>query len=237
MTEHPILFNEPMSAAARAGTKSQTRRVVNWRTVRPGLNLQFSGLTASAVGNAWVLESPTRASHEWRCAPTRCPYGVPGDQLWVRETHIAYGRWETRYSPKKERDECHFIDMTLETGREYRFGGDLPNAARGSVTPAWWRRPSIFMPRAAARTLLEVTGVRVERLRHISESDARAEGVMIEERHKIGYCLGGDRAADRPPSIRAFRELWDGLNAAAGHGWDANPWVWVVEFKRLGAGE
>ncbi|WP_261539146.1 hypothetical protein [Burkholderia multivorans] len=229
MTEHPILFSEPMSAAARAGRKSQTRRVVNWRTVRPGLNLQFSGLTASAVGNAWVLESPTISSHEWQCAPTRCPYGVPGDHLWVRETHIAYGRWETRFSEKKGRDEWHFIDMTLETGREYRFDGDLPNASRGGATPAWWRRPSIFMPRAAARTLLEVTGVRVERLQRISEPDARAEGVTIEEHHTRGYCAG----AYRPPSIRAFHDLWDSLNAARGHGWDVNPWVWVVEFRRI----
>ncbi|KVL59305.1 hypothetical protein WT01_15880 [Burkholderia cepacia] len=231
MTEHPILFNEPMSAAARAGRKSQTRRVVNWRTVRPGLNLQFSGLTASAVGNAWVLESPTRASYEWRCAPTRCPYGVPGDQLWVRETHIAYGRWETRYSAKKERDEWHFVDMTLETGREYRFDGAVPNAKRGGELPAWWRRPSIFMPRAASRTLLEVTGVRVERLRAISEADAHAEGVTIEERHKVEFWPGA--RADRAPSIHAFRELWDGLNAEAGLGWAENPWVWVVEFRRI----
>ncbi|WP_175682688.1 hypothetical protein [Burkholderia cenocepacia] len=255
MTEHPILFNEPMSAAVRAGRKSQTRRVVNWRTVRPGLNLQFSGLTASAVGNAWVLESPTRASHEWRCAPTRCPYGVAGDHLWVRETHIAYGRWETRYSPKKERDEWHFIDMTLETGREYRFDGAVPNAKRGGVLPAWWRRPSIFMPRAAARTLLEVTGVRVERLQAISEADAAAEGVESPEterdNHDWAVCprCGGTRLYDAigpnlgvmpdtdcfecDTHIKRFRYLWDSINAARGYGWDTNPFLWVVEFRRI----
>ncbi|MDN7456534.1 hypothetical protein [Burkholderia cenocepacia] len=230
MTEHPILFNEPMSAAARAGRKSQTRRVVNWRTVRPGLNLQFSGLTASAVGNAWVLESPTRASHEWRCAPTRCPYGVPGDHLWVRETHIAYGRWETRFSPKKERDEWHFIDMTLETGREYRFDGAVPNAKRGGALPAWWRRPSIFMPRAAARTLLEVTGVRVERLQSISEADAIAEGI---ERTPDGFSVDGGRHFHAARARDSFASLWDSINAARGHGWDTNPFLWVVEFRRI----
>lgn len=227
MTEHPILFNEPMSAAARAGRKSQTRRVVNWRTVRPGLNLQFSGLTASAVGNAWVLESPTRASYEWRCAPTRCPYGVPGDRLWVRETHIAYGRWETRYSAKKERDEWHFVDMTLETGREYRFDGAVPNAARGGATPAWWRRPSIFMPRAAARTLLEVTGVRVERLQSIEWDEAIAEGIPDPRR-------AARRVDPVEGTVAQFRQLWNSLNAARGYDWDTNPWVWVVEFKRIG---
>lgn len=144
----------------------------------------------------------------------------------MRETHIAYGRWETRYSPKKERDEWHFIDMTLETGREYRFGGDLPNAARGGATPAWWRRPSIFMPRSAARTLLEVTGVRVERLQQISDADAISEGVLPPGMELV---IGTPRDG--------FRNLWDSLNAGRGHGWETNPWVWVVEFKRLGAGE
>ncbi|MDN8047613.1 hypothetical protein QZN20_10025 [Burkholderia multivorans] len=84
-------------------------------------------------------------------------------------------------------------------------------------------------PRAASRITLEITGVRAERLQSISESDARAEGVTIEEHHMRGYCAG----AYRPPSIRAFHDLWDSLNAARGYGWDVNPWVWVIEFRRI----
>ncbi|MGU2444377.1 hypothetical protein ACTXHA_28590 [Burkholderia cenocepacia] len=204
MTEHPILFNEPMSAAARAGRKSQTRRVV------------------SGIALNW-LES-VNFTPEYVALPSNhfSPYGYAGDRLWVRETHIAYGRWETRYSAKKGRDEWHFVDMTLETGREYRFGGDLPNAARGSATPTWWRRPSIFMPRAASRTLLEVTGVRVERLQSITDDDAVAEGILPPGMECI---IGTPRDG--------FRNLWDSLNAAHGHGWDTNPWVWVVEFRRI----
>lgn len=228
MTEHPILFNEPMSAAARAGRKSQTRRVMTPQPFFDDRGLLWWHW--SKYGGSACDQPIGTPSEAWLA---RCPYGVPGDRLWVRETHIAYGRWETRFSEKKGRDEWHFIDMTLETGREYRFDGAVPNAKRGGATPAWWSRPSIFMPRAASRTLLEVTGVRVERLQNISEPDARDEGVTISDHHMRGYSAG----AFRPPSIRAFHDLWDSLNAARGHGWDVNPWVWVIEFKRLGAGE
>nr|WP_262390046.1 hypothetical protein [Burkholderia arboris] len=92
-----------------------------------------------------------------------------------------------------------------------------------------YRSPSIHMPRWASRITLEITGVRAERLQSISESDARAEGVTIADHHMRGYCAG----SYRPPSIRAFHDLWDSLNAARGHGWDTNPWVWVVAFRRI----
>nr|WP_249181773.1 hypothetical protein [Burkholderia dolosa] len=218
------------------GRKTQTRRIVKLPHTNPLGVWEPTTIGGENGGRTASGETVPLQGAIWHTRTGDClisPHGQPGDRLWVREAHIAYGRWETRFSEKKGRDAWHFIDMTLETGREYRFDGDLPNAARSGATPAWWRRPSIFMPRAAARTLLEVTGVRVERLQRISEPDARAEGVTIEEHHMRGYCAG----AYRPPSIRAFHDLWDSLNAARGHGWDVNPWVWVVEFKRLGAGE
>ena len=213
MSESPILFSAPMVRATRDGRKSQTRRVVQ----RTALDwLQSAGFTPEYV-----------AARENGLSP----YGYAGDRLWVKETFVAYRRWETRCNAKKGRDEWHFIDMTIECDRAYQYAADDPNvplaAVRGGVLPGWWRRPSIFMPRAASRITLEVADVRVERLDAISESDARAEGVTIEEPHKVGYCVG----ADRPPSIRAFRELWDSLNVERGFGWQTNPWVWVVEFN------
>ncbi|MCA7953908.1 hypothetical protein LGM43_26925 [Burkholderia seminalis] len=208
-----------MSAAARAGRKTQTRRPVRPQPeVSPQGNLMGEWLRRPLDG-LLLPKLQDIAIH--------CPYGAPGGRLWVREMHIAYGRWETRFSAKKERDEWHFVDMTLETGREYRFDGAVPNAARGGATPAWWRRPSIFMPRAAARTLLEVTGVRVERLQSIEWDEAIAEGIPDPRR-------AARRVDPVEGTVAQFRQLWNILNAARGYDWDTNPWVWVVEFKRIG---
>ncbi|KVP76877.1 hypothetical protein WJ94_15800 [Burkholderia ubonensis] len=204
MTERPILFSGPMVRAILDGRKTQTRRVLNKHMVAFIDTYEF----------------------DIRHLIPQCPYGRVGDHLWVRELYVAFGRWETRFSEKKGRDEWHFVDMTLDTGREYRFDGALPNSARGGVTPTWWKRPSIFMPRAAARTLLEVTGVRVERLQAITWQDAIAEGIHDPRR-------AARRVDPVEGTVAQFRHLWDNLNAERGHGWAANPWVWVIEFRRI----
>jgi hypothetical protein len=164
------------------------------------------------------------------------PYGYAGDQIRVKETYFAWGRWETRFSAKKGRDEWHFVDMTLESGRRYGYDADedvpLVGKRNAGVTPAWWKRPAIFMPRAASRITLEITSVRVERLQEISEADADAE------------CFGGDFPSNVLPELfpgtaddwghlsmaQCYRRLWESINGPGS--WDLNPWVWVVEFKR-----
>ncbi|WP_176154446.1 hypothetical protein [Burkholderia vietnamiensis] len=215
MKERPILFSGPMVRAILEGRKTQTRRIV--KPTGAHHIFQFRGReeargTDEPTGEwAWCRAERVISEH------IRCPYGKPGDRLWVRETHLAW--WK--------------LDEANPAGPRV-FSHVAAYAADGyELEPGEKWIPSIHMLRAASRITLEITGVRVERLRDISESDARAEGVTIEERHKVGYCLGGGRGADRPPSIRALRELWDGLNADAGHGWDANPWVWVVEFRKV----
>lgn len=226
MTERPILFSGPMVSAVLRDVepKTQTRRVVK--------------------GTALDWLEPGMFSPEYVAAPDSLlsPYGFAGDRLYVRETFVAFGRWETRFSAKKGRDEWHFVDMTLETGRQYRYGGALPNAKRDSVTPTWWRRPAIHMPRAASRILLDVTGVRIERLQSISATDARAEGIEFQEHSIAGQICRSWKAygsadgwypegIDIAP-IHSYWSLWDSLNAASGFGWHTNPWVWVVEFRR-----
>lgn len=223
MKDRPILFSAPMVRAILAGTKTQTRREVKWKGLKPGLNLGFSGLRAVKNMGGFSLESDTRTSVEDRSAVTPCPYGQPGDRLWVRETFFAWGRWETRYSAKKGRDEWHFVDMTLECGKAYEYpatgGQPQPMGGarhRGGTTPTWWKRPAIHMPRAASRITLEITSVRVERLQEISDMDALAEGV--------------DREQPSYPKLK-FSWLWKSINGP--QSWDANPWVWAITFNRI----
>lgn len=193
-----MLFTAPMVRALLAGTKTQTRRAVK-----------------------------PQPAGEW-AAPGRSasPYGQPGDRLWVRETFFAFGRWETRYSEKKGRDEWHFIDMTLQVGHAYTYAADDENGlyaaprSRDSVTPGWWKRPAIFMPRAASRIQLEITNARVERLQSISEADAQAEGCDLPASDQ-----------DWAQARGWYRELWEALNGAGS--WDANPWVWAIDFRRI----
>jgi hypothetical protein len=192
MTERGILFSAPMVRALQGGSKTQTRRAVK------STGADF------AHGDAG-----------------RSPYGHVGDRLWVRETFFAFGRWATRFNERKGRDEWAFVDMTAECNEAYRYAADepdLPLAQGRSRTPAWHARPALFMPRAASRILLDVTGVRVERLQDISEADAMAEGV-------------GQQAPDDATAARDwYAGLWERINGAGS--WDANPWVWVVTFEQ-----
>lgn len=199
MKERPILFSGEMVRAMLAGRKTQTRRFVS------GTALEW--LQPGMFATQFVAKPENGLS----------PYGYAGDHLWVKETHAAFGRWETRFSQKKNRDEWHFVDMTLECGLEYRFDfGGWPSGGRGAI-PGWHVRPSIFMPRIASRITLEVTDVRIEQLQEITDDDAFAEGCPDDATFPVDW----------------YRDLWNGLNATRGHGWDTNPWVWVVAFKRL----
>lgn len=221
--EIPILFSGPMVRAILEGRKTVTRRVVKPQPSLPTTHWWPS----NGHGPQWMADGPseatggTRQTWGWK----ECPYGQPGDRLWVRETYFAFGRWETRYSAKKGRDEWHFVDMTHDTGRQYQFEapvGQHVKISRGSVTPSWWKRPSIFIPRCASRILLEITNVRVERLNDISEDQALAEGVTFSPvKPQRQSTMGRD----------AFADLWASINGF--ESWEANPWVWVVEFKRI----
>jgi len=157
--ERPILMSAPEVLALLAGTKTQKRRVVKWRQLTPGLNLGFSGLHAHQYPGGWVLESQSRTSWEERCWPTPCPYGHPGDRLWVREAWRACA--EADPVPPREMDAAFRIWYEADAQHQPGFGK--------------YRQP-MFMPRRASRITLEITDVRVQRLQEISEADARAEG-------------------------------------------------------------
>jgi hypothetical protein len=168
MKSRPIIFSGPMVRAILAGEKTQTRRIIN---PQPYMN------------------------HDTRAAGdiSTCPYGQPGDQLWVRET---------------------FMPMPhLNAKAFYRATDRL-------VGGKW--KPSIFMPRDLSRIDLEVVAVRVERLQSITPQDAWKEGISAD-----GWETGS--------AIHEFRRLWESINGAGS--WDLNPWVWVVEFRRVEGGK
>jgi hypothetical protein len=222
--ERPILFSAPMVRALLAGTKTQTRRVVKlphnnrlgqWEV------LPWGGPNGGRTRGGEMVPFQNVIGHSRTGDIVGCPYGQPGDRLWVRETFFAWGRWESRFSSKKNRDEWHFVDETLVSGHAYRYAADglWPIAARprlAGAKPSWWQRPAIYMPRVASRIALEVSGVRVERLQDISEKDALAEGIE----HFV---------PDDPR--KEYRLLWEDINGAGS--WGANPCVWVVEFRRI----
>jgi hypothetical protein len=173
-----------------------------------------------------------------------CPHGRPGHRIWVRETFYAYGRWETRFSSKKKRNEWHFIDMTLACDRAYQYAADNPDVplatGRGGALPGWYTRPAIFMPRAACRILLDITGVRVERLNDCSAADARDEG-LISYKHfwrdseyplpDIAFEPFKGSPVRYSDPVAAYAALWESINGAGS--WQANPWVWAVTFRRV----
>ena len=136
-----------------------------------------------------------------------CPHGQPGERLWVRETF------------------CHKWDHERGYLDEYWYRASTPDVDHvdGGEKSPWM--PSIHMPRVASRITLEITGVRVERLQDISDADAWAEGIDSAEALSMGCTTGAARAA--------YSALWERINGA--DSWDANPWVWVVEFRQIEA--
>lgn len=234
MSDRPILFSAPMVRALLDGSKTQTRRAVKSQPVYDG---RFAG--------GWKLTG--KAGHEAAvCSPLvaeLCPYGQPGDQLWVRETFM-----DLRGTGVEHRPDPH------GPLHRYAFGADSPlgslgDEARKDFGLKW--RPSIHMPRAASRITLEITGVRVERLQDISEVDAIAEGIAP---NWIGDLAAGPNgfggqgwvpdcgwrhylnSVDGDPAytaVESYRSLWESINGEGS--WAANSWVWVVEFKRVGA--
>ncbi|MCL2076305.1 MAG: hypothetical protein FWH15_07705 [Betaproteobacteria bacterium] len=178
MNEKPINFPDEMVRAILSGAKTQTRRIIKPQP------------TGVPFRESYDLSSPV------------CPYGRPGDYLWVRET------WAKPPG---------YICL-------YRADGE-------PTTPALKWRPSIHMPRGAARILLEITDVRVERLRDISEADARAEGIVDGGCLTCGESEPCGCANPQPIPSEGFIRLWEAIYGQGA--WNADPWVWVISFRRI----
>lgn len=209
MKERPILFNGDMVRAVLSGQKTQTRRPMKPIPVYPDA---FDGLRREIHDGQvhfWASGAELPA-HKFRC-----PYGQPDDRLWVKETHARHPQ---------------FAEVA------YRADGEEFEDADGFTWHPKWT-PSIFMPRALCRITLEITDIRVERVQNITSDGAIAEGAY--EVRKVGDDIahatwtmdGLDWRYDTPREV--FAATWDSLYATDGLGWDVNPWVWVITFKRV----
>ncbi|MDX7082527.1 hypothetical protein [Serratia marcescens] len=214
MKERPVIFNSEMVRAILDGRKTQTRRVIKLSHERGMVNPVIRGRNGEI------------SSISCRLAPTLCPFGQVGDRLWVRET---FGMQVRR-------------DGLGGTGEFRVYRASNPDAVKyttacGKSVPVKWT-PSIHMPRRASRILLEITAVRVERLNSISEEDAKAEGVRV-----VKVRADGERYCDyQSPEINHYRRpsdsfisLWESIYGE--ESWQDSPWVWVIEFKRVGVGK
>lgn len=207
MKERPILFSALMVRAILDGRKTQTRRVVKPQPV--GKQTIIEGVARTTIGM-----NPADDGAVWYVADCvnpgieiRCKFGRIGDRLWVREAFHT--------CPEKDKERyCYRADNYETSGT----GCGL------SSSPKW--KPSIHMPRWASRINLEITGIRVERLNDISEADAVAEGADAMHLDDLGQSWKTHK--------RGFRALWESINGP--ESWSANPFVWVVEFKKLGIG-
>lgn len=202
MKQRPIIFSTDMVRAILAGKKTQTRRVVKPQPEHDPMHdhIQFD----DGIWCWWAGNHTLGVQHQ-----AKCPYGVVGDQLWVRETYAtlpttAYAQSDVFQKTDESDSEKCFV---------YKACFGLCDSAIKWLTP-------LFMPRAASRILLEITAIRVERVQDISNADIRAEGACdrTSVAHRVDYEI-----------------LWGSINGKK-HPWSENPWVWVVEFKRIHEG-
>ena len=211
MKERPVLFSGPMVRAILDGRKIQTRRVIKPQP-------RWEELT-----KRWLWWA-RRLLLSWRNAchpdmPAACKLGIPGDRLWVRET----------WFPMQDIEACALANEPIDVAykADYDAEGISREEARDVGIDRW--RPSIFMPRWVSRITLEITGVRVERVQDITAGDAIDE--MVEDVTEVWEGL--PELPGPRDFVTAFARLWDSLNAKRGFGWDVNPWVWVIGFRRV----
>lgn len=205
MKERPILFSGSMVRAILGGHKTQTRRIVNPQPAFIGdENNSVLGHTESALDG-------------------KCPYGQPGDRLNVKEHTWMWCEKVPNGTTEKGRPKFRYVPMRYA---KVFYCADHPEKPTIKVVSeyrgyewGWRKKIGRFMPRWACRITLEITKVRVERLQDISPADCRAEG-MPAENNDVGVRYG-------------YGQLWNQINEKRGYGWAINPWVWVIEFRRI----
>ncbi|VAS57255.1 morphogenetic protein [Klebsiella quasipneumoniae] len=233
MKERGMIFNAEMVRAILDGRKTQTRRPVKFPVHDKNLGCELAGNE---------LAGELSAGNYLNSA-----FGKPGDRIWVRETWgvVSHELDEDGRIQPWTPDRPATVIHEMPFGNGY-YSGHAIYAADGDFTwgdddgyedgRSCWK-PSIHMPRAASRILLEITDVRVERLNAISEEDAEAEGIDMEalyDSQDCYDCIANHNMTGRPTVTGAFKYLWESIYGE--EGWKSNPWVWVIEFKRVEGG-
>ena len=223
--ERPILFSAPMVRAVLEGRKTVTRRAMKCQPDADA-SITVESYNVTVTNRRGYQEAgPEIFGAWWRDGESgcKCPYGKPGDRLWVRETFIDLRGTGVEHRPDP--------DGPLQ---RYAYAADCRPGSHSDEARKDFGlkyKPSIHMPRAACRILLEITDVRVERLQDITEEQAKTEGVRLYTDHaELGdwWHVEGIETYSADPR-KSFELLW----SSVGGDWNANPWVWVVEFKRV----
>lgn len=249
MKETPIIFSTPMVQAILAGRKTQTRRPIKLK--------HFNGADIGSIhpdgsGKGWIAWSPNPVSAEEtiRCYPGedgfKCPFGIAGDLIYVREEHYRYGDWDEIEGmfTKTGKQKWGFIPHTDEV--KYDKPDKVNHWSKSKPQgPGWYKRLARFMPKSAARIWLEIESVRAEKLTDISEEDAKAEGFACKSKDNGRTWKYGIPDKDGLPGtddigwpwhewsvkpISAFRVLWERINGL--DSWQP-VWVWVITFRVL----
>lgn len=236
MKQTPILMSTPMVAAIIEGRKTMTRRIVKQQPT--GLTESMATYKLLSDGE-FLLESwPVQErmmNNFGRAQRIKSLYGKVGELLYVRESYYAYGNWIKDGLTKKGNQKWKF----KETGNHYEYEGSVISMSaiwksrdkENPNQPHWYKRLGRFMPKAAVRIWLEITDIKVERLRDIAAQDAINEGIEKEwdgTKHWYKDYQFTDRQVMSPNPIASFISLWHVINGV--ESWNNNPWVWAVSF-------
>jgi hypothetical protein len=232
--ERPIIFTADSVRAILEGRKTQARRVAlggYWGAVKPlaGVLWRFSD------GEGESLRIETAA----------CPYGVPGDRLWVKEGFAMQRDCDGEAPPYNDGRPieriCNEYDSESWLMPHYRATDPMPDLScehksceqSDNLCRNPWNSP-LFMPRWASRITLEITAVRVQRVQEISEEDAIAEACNPEFEVDLAAFVHGQALPESTHRL-GYKHLWDSINARRGFSWQSNPWCWVISFRKLEA--
>ena len=217
MKERPIQFSEQRVRALLIGQQTQTRRIMKTQAFGPGQD-HHEGVHAFDVSanqlHGYKMKSMTDISYQ-------CPYGKPGDILWVRET------WRGPIVPEALMADFERDPLLFKTPEFCQYRADSAELGHHPEAEQFGWQTAIHMPRWASRINLEITAVRAEQIQDISEDDIMAEGVQTDT-HFLNNFFTMNMNSESPKE--AYRKAWQKQYGATS--WEVNPWVWVIEFQR-----